>query len=281
MSVLPLLIALLAAPARAAEPAPAQATASSGDAGVRLSVASDPLSAAPGGAAARTLTLSATGTQATTVLEIALQPDDGAFRLSGRYPPFTLSPGQFEALKLVFVPAADGAYATTIRVNTSAGVVESQVSGTADATAPERPLVVAATGDAGGLPNGVGGLIGAKGGGAWGDGGTAVAQASDQVVVGKMDKDVIDAVVKRNMNQVRYCYQRELTKVPTLEGKIVVKFVIANDGTVSSAVTKSSTMASPAVEACLNGRFMHMQFPAPSGGGIVVVSYPFTFSPGA
>jgi hypothetical protein len=36
------------------------------------------------------------------------------------------------------------------------------------------------------------------------------------------------------MNQIRYCYQRELTKNPELGGKVVVKFVIAKDGTVSS-----------------------------------------------
>jgi len=168
-------------------------------------------------------------------------------------------------LSVVFAPTAEGAYAATAAVHTSAGDVSLRLEGTGDAA------VVA---------NGVGGLIGAKGG-AWGDGGTAVAHAGEEVILGKLDKDVIDAVIKRNLNQVRYCYQRELTKVPTLEGKIVVKFVIAKDGTVPSAVTKSSTMASPAVEECVNGRFMHMQFPAPTGGGIVIVSYPFSFSPGA
>ena len=28
------------------------------------------------------------------------------------------------------------------------------------------------------------------------------------------------------------------------------------------------------------GRFLKMQFPEPKGGGIVIVSYPFVFSPG-
>ena len=82
------------------------------------------------------------------------------------------------------------------------------------------------------------------------------------------------------MAQLRYCYQRELTKNPNLGGKITVKFVIAKDGTVSSATTKTSTMNNPAVESCINGRFMKFQFPEPKGGGIVIVSYPFIFSPG-
>ena len=119
-----------------------------------------------------------------------------------------------------------------------------------------------------------GGNFGAKGEGGIGRIG------GDPIILGALDKSLIDAVIKRNMNQIRYCYQRELTKNPNLGGKIVVKFVIAKDGTVSSATTKSSTMNSPAVQNCINGRFMRFKFPEPKGGGIVIVSYPFIFAPG-
>ena len=84
----------------------------------------------------------------------------------------------------------------------------------------------------------------------------------------------------RNLSQIRYCYQRELTKSPSLSGKVNVKFVIAKDGSVSSSTTKSSTLANPTVEGCINARFMRFTFPEPRGGGIVVVSYPFLFAPG-
>jgi TonB family protein len=100
------------------------------------------------------------------------------------------------------------------------------------------------------------------------------------IILGALDKSLIDAVIKRNMNQIRYCYQRELTKNPTIGGKIVIKFVIAKDGTVSKASVKSSSMGSPAVESCIAGRFRRFKFPEPKGGGIVIVSYPFIFSPG-
>ncbi len=119
-----------------------------------------------------------------------------------------------------------------------------------------------------------GGNFGSKGEGGIGSIG------GEPIILGALDKSLIDAVIKRNMNQIRYCYQRELTKNPALGGKITVKFVIAKDGTVSSATTKSSTMNSPAVEGCINGRFLRFQFPEPKGGGIVIVSYPFIFSPG-
>jgi hypothetical protein len=110
--------------------------------------------------------------------------------------------------------------------------------------------------------------------------GAVAGVGGDPIILGALDKSLIDAVIKRNMAAIRYCYQRELTKNPALAGKITVKFVIAADGTVSSATTKSSSMGNPAVEGCINGRFLRFQFPQPKGGGIVIVSYPFIFSPG-
>jgi TonB family protein len=112
-----------------------------------------------------------------------------------------------------------------------------------------------------------------------GEGGIGTV-GGDPIIVGSLDRSLIDEVIKRHMNQIRYCYQRELTKNPSLGGKIVVKFVIAKDGTVSKANIKETTMGNPAVEECVLGRFRRMQFPKPKGGGIVIVSYPFLFSPG-
>ncbi len=102
----------------------------------------------------------------------------------------------------------------------------------------------------------------------------------DIIVLGSLDRAQVDEVVRRHLNQIRYCYQRELTKAPDLMGKVVVRFVIARDGSVSTAETKSSSLGNPAVESCLNGRFMRFEFPRPAGGGMVIVSYPFIFAPG-
>lgn len=95
-----------------------------------------------------------------------------------------------------------------------------------------------------------------------------------------MDKSLIEAVITRNLTQVASCYERELTKNPRLGGKITVRFVMAKDGSVSSATTMSSTMGSPPVETCVNGRFIKFQFPALKGGGPVIVSCPLLFAPG-
>lgn len=144
----------------------------------------------------------------------------------------------------------------------------------------------------GGTAEGLGGLgtkglgsgssgFGSGGGsfGAKGSGGLS-AVSGDPIIMGALDRSLIDAVIKRKMSQIRYCYQRELQKDPSLAGKLVIKFTIAKDGSVSSASPKSSTLGSKAVDSCVVSRFYKMQFPEPKGGGIVIVSYPFIFSPG-
>lgn len=144
----------------------------------------------------------------------------------------------------------------------------------------------------GGSADGIGGL-GTKGRGTgksgYGSGGGNFGKkgaggiskiGGDPIILGALDKSLIDPVVKRHMNQIRYCYQRGLTSNPGLGGKIVVKFVISKDGSVSKASTKSSTMGNKSVEGCINSRFQRFKFPEPKGGGIVIVSYPFVFQPG-
>lgn len=111
--------------------------------------------------------------------------------------------------------------------------------------------------------------------------GRMISDPNEIMFVGPaMDRALIDKVIKQNMNRLRYCYQRELSKDPTLGGKIVVKFSIDKAGGVSSAAIKSSSMNSAAVESCLTKSFMSFKFPEPKGGGVVIVSYPFLFSPG-
>ena len=116
------------------------------------------------------------------------------------------------------------------------------------------------------------GFYGKKGGGAPGVG------TGDPIILGALDKSIIDRIVKQHLAKIRYCYQKELNKNPKLFGKVVVKFVISKDGSVATATTKASTLRNPIVEKCINSRFMRMRFPAPKGGGIVIVSYPFMFN---
>ena len=109
---------------------------------------------------------------------------------------------------------------------------------------------------------------------------SVLPQTDGGIIVGGLDKAQIDAVIKRHLNQFKYCYQRELTKDPTLGGKVTMKFTITGKGEVSASKVKNSSLGSEAVHSCLSNTLMRMQFPEPKGGGIVIVSYPFVFAPG-
>lgn len=99
-------------------------------------------------------------------------------------------------------------------------------------------------------------------------------------ILGQMDRELIDAVIQRHMDPIRYCYQRELAHDPELEGRIVLSFTIAASGEVSEATVDETSMDNAAVEDCVRDRFLQMQFPERQGGGEVVVHYPFLFEPG-
>ena len=83
------------------------------------------------------------------------------------------------------------------------------------------------------------------------------------------------------MNEVKYCYDQALARQPKLDGRLVTQFTISGTGQVLASVVQSSTLRSPAVEMCVSNAIKRWQFPAPEKGGLVIVSYPFQFSPAA
>ncbi len=106
----------------------------------------------------------------------------------------------------------------------------------------------------------------------------AVTVSGEVIRVGGMDAALIDGVVKQHLNSFRYCYQRQLQRDPTLRGKVTLKWVIAGDGSVSSAAVKTDTTGNGVVGTCMAGVARRMRFPEPKGG-LVIVIYPFLFSP--
>ena len=98
-------------------------------------------------------------------------------------------------------------------------------------------------------------------------------------VRGTLDKEIIRRVVRRHLNEVKYCYQQALTRRPTLEGRLVTQFTIAATGQVLAAFVQSSTLREVSVEACVVNAVKRWEFPAPDRGGLAMVSYPFTFAP--
>ena len=94
-------------------------------------------------------------------------------------------------------------------------------------------------------------------------------------VEGKLEVEIIRRIVRRHLNELRFCYEKHLAANPNASGLVVAKFVIARDGTVASA-TAAGVHAD--VERCIAGRIRTWVFPKPADGE-VTVSQPFTLSP--
>lgn len=136
------------------------------------------------------------------------------------------------------------------------------------------------------------GTIGKGGGGGNGSGygrgagglGGRRAKAPDVIpgtanVRGSLDKEIIRRIIRRHINEVKYCYEQELTKKASLGGRIMVQFTIAASGQVIASVLQNSTMGNAKVENCTVQAVRRWEFPKPLGGGIVIVSYPFVLTP--
>ena len=88
-------------------------------------------------------------------------------------------------------------------------------------------------------------------------------------------------VIRTGLDSIRSCYQQGLNEVgPSLSGRVVVKFVIAPDGSIASADLAEDSLQDEPVTDCILDRIEELEFPEPEGGGIVVVRYPFDFSSG-
>jgi outer membrane biosynthesis protein TonB len=100
-------------------------------------------------------------------------------------------------------------------------------------------------------------------------------------VVGGLSRDVINRVIQKHYSEIKYCYEKELTRDPALYGKVTVLFLIDGTGGVGEALVQQSTMSSEPVESCMINHVRRWVFPAPQGGGTVQVTYPYVFKSSA
>ena len=99
-------------------------------------------------------------------------------------------------------------------------------------------------------------------------------------VSGSLDKRIIQKIVRQHYGELRACYEKELSKVKGLNGRIVVIWLVSPQGTVTSALVKETTLKNKNVESCVTNSIKFWRFPAPRGGGIAKVEYPFVFEMG-
>lgn len=96
-------------------------------------------------------------------------------------------------------------------------------------------------------------------------------------VDGGLDKEAIARVIRSQLGQIRYCYERQLSANPDLYGKIMVKFTIGAAGSVVAQAVGNTSLNNAMVEGCILRRIAGWQFPTPKGGTNVLVTYPFLF----
>ncbi|MDB4956995.1 MAG: domain containing protein [Myxococcales bacterium] len=93
---------------------------------------------------------------------------------------------------------------------------------------------------------------------------------------GDLDKAIIRRYIKRNIQKITYCYEKQLLAKPGLAGTVVTQFFITPNGNVASS---SGSGVDPEVASCVADVIHGIEFPKPKGGGGVQVNYPFTFRP--
>jgi TonB family protein len=98
------------------------------------------------------------------------------------------------------------------------------------------------------------------------------------VVRGSLDKELVRRTIRTHLNEVRYCYEQELPRHPTLAGRLAVQFVILPSGQVTSSVVQESTLNLGSLEGCVTQAVRRWKFPQPAGGGLTIVTYPFVLA---
>lgn len=101
-----------------------------------------------------------------------------------------------------------------------------------------------------------------------------------EVVVGTpvIDPAIIRRVVRSHNDAIRACY--DLAPDSMLAGRIAISFTIGPTGAVTEAKADApESYPYPEVPKCIADELRTWTFPAPRGGGSVIVSYPFNIDP--
>jgi TonB family protein len=159
-----------------------------------------------------------------------------------------------------------------VATNSSGGILRPRAGGTGDRVA------------------GLGSLGRSGAGGTEVSGGTAITERAPAGRInleggediggsGEFDSKLVTAEVKKRLRAIQICYEQQLRRNPSLQGKVVVEFTIEVSGTVSKAAATANTTNDPAVASCVVETVKRFRFnPGPEGGS-VTYSYPFVFAP--
>jgi hypothetical protein len=115
-----------------------------------------------------------------------------------------------------------------------------------------------------------------RGGGRGGVRGKVRALSLGSRVSGSLTQGQVLEVINRHMAKIQQCYERGLTRNPTLGGQVKFDWTVTPAGAVSGLRQASSTLGDVTVTGCMSTCIQRMQFPKPKGGA-VTISFPFIF----
>ena len=98
-------------------------------------------------------------------------------------------------------------------------------------------------------------------------------------VTGSLDSSAVRQILQKGKKELQRVYERLLKSIPGLAGKIVVRVLIGADGSILKAEVTKDTVGNAKLKEAVVKAVKAMKFPAPSGGGGVIVTYPFEFKP--
>jgi hypothetical protein len=96
-------------------------------------------------------------------------------------------------------------------------------------------------------------------------------------VNGHLRPEVIQRIVRQNFGRFRFCYESALRGNPSLQGRVVVRFVIDRSGAVSLSSDGGGDLPDRTAAQCVVRAFANLSFPPPDGGMVTVV-YPIVFN---
>lgn len=92
---------------------------------------------------------------------------------------------------------------------------------------------------------------------------------------GGVSSPQIMKVVQAHLGEVKACVERQKLKNPALTGKLVLRWVVQPDGTVTAVATQTDTAGSPELSGCLIRLIRSWKFPVSTQP--TTVTFPFTF----
>ena len=89
-------------------------------------------------------------------------------------------------------------------------------------------------------------------------------------------RENVTEVMSVNIKSFTECFDAELERKPGSQGRIVFRFEIVADGTVSGVEVASNELSDTMAE-CVTSKLLSLRFPEPAGGS-QLITYPFTLT---